>query len=141
MVQAYCADRIPNCRAWMMLSGCLQSIVGTVLYSKTTNTAARYIGTFLAVGGANGNVGLILSWAQCSIRQQSKRGFTSAIIVAMGGIGGILASTLFMDSEALQVSFTFKDMPSPSSPFEIEVQRLTVRGKEDAPGRNFPRRT
>lgn len=27
-------------------------------------------------------------------------GFTSALIVAWGGIGGILASTLFMDSEA-----------------------------------------
>lgn len=27
-------------------------------------------------------------------------GFTSAMIVAWGGIGGILASTLFMDSEA-----------------------------------------
>lgn len=27
-------------------------------------------------------------------------GFTSAMIVAWGGVGGILASTLFMDSEA-----------------------------------------
>lgn len=27
-------------------------------------------------------------------------GFTSALIVAWGGVGGILASTLFMDSEA-----------------------------------------
>jgi hypothetical protein len=102
MVHAYCADRIPNCRAWMLLSGCAQSIIGTALYSQlpVSAKAGRYVGTFLAVGGANGNIGLILSWSQCSIRQQSKRGFTSALIVALGGVGGILASTLFMDKES-----------------------------------------
>lgn len=70
------ADRIPHSRAWMMLFGCAQSIIGTALYSQLpeTNRAGRYIGTFLAVGGCNSNVGLILSWAQTSIRRQSKRG-------------------------------------------------------------------
>lgn len=113
MVHAYIADRVPNCRAWMMISGCIQSIVGTALYSKlgASNVAGRYVGTFLAVGGANGNVGLILSWAQCSIRMQSKRGFTSAIVVAMGGVGGILASVLFMDSESKQVSVRDNTQP------------------------------
>lgn len=102
MVHAYISDKFPNCRAWMMISGCCQSVLGTCLYSQlpASMKVGRYIGTFLAVGAANGNVGLILSWAQCSIRGQSKRGFTSAIIVAAGGVGGILASTLFMDKEA-----------------------------------------
>ncbi|CAK9784065.1 unnamed protein product [Cutaneotrichosporon oleaginosum] len=102
MVHAYCADKFRNMRAWMMLSGCFQCILGTILYSQLPERmkAGRYAGTFLAVGAANGNVGLIISWSQCSIRNQSKRGFTSALVVAFGGIGGILASLLFMDKEA-----------------------------------------
>ncbi len=102
MVHAYFADKFKNMRAWMMLSGCLQCILGTILYSQLPESmkAGRYAGTFLAVGAANGNVGLIISWSQCSIRNQSKRGFTSALVVAFGGIGGILASLLFMDKES-----------------------------------------
>ncbi|BEJ12440.1 hypothetical protein CspHIS471_0209000 [Cutaneotrichosporon sp. HIS471] len=102
LVHAYFADKYRNMRAWMILSGCLQSILGTILYSQLPDRlkAGRYAGTFLAVGAANGNVGLIISWAQCSIRKQSKRGYTSALIVAFGGIGGILASVLFMDKES-----------------------------------------
>lgn len=76
MFQAAMADRVKNCRAWMMLLGCAQSIIGTMLYSHLPESykAGRYVGTFLAVGGCNANVGIILSWSQCSIRQQSKRG-------------------------------------------------------------------
>lgn len=104
MGQAFVADKVKHCRAWMILCGCAQVIVGTCLYSQLPESAkaGRYIGTFLAVGGCNGNIGLIISWAQTSIRTQSKRGFTSAIIVAAGGVGGILASVLFMDKEAKQ---------------------------------------
>ncbi|BEI81739.1 hypothetical protein CcaverHIS002_0208990 [Cutaneotrichosporon cavernicola] len=104
LAHAYFADKYRNMRAWMILSGCLQSILGTILYSQLPEhlKAGRYAGTFLAVGAANGNVGLIISWAQCSIRNQSKRGYTSALIVAFGGIGGILASLLFMDKESKQ---------------------------------------
>lgn len=80
MGMAYGADRLKNCRAWMMLLGCAQSIIGTMLYSHLpeSNKAGRYIGTFLAVGGCNANVGIILSWSQCSVRRQSKRGACSS---------------------------------------------------------------
>lgn len=44
---------------------------------------------------------LIVAWAQSNIRAQSKRGYASALIVAWGGIGGILAGVVFMDSERL----------------------------------------
>lgn len=102
IAHAIVADKYKNMRSWMIISGVVQLIVGTLLYSQlpVSQKGARYFGTFLAVGGCNGNVGLILSWCQCSIRTQSKRGFSSALIVAWGGVGGILASTIFMDSEA-----------------------------------------
>lgn len=101
-ITAYIADKYRNMRAWMIVFNCLCLIAGTAMYSQlqTKQKAARFAGIFLAVGGCNANVALILSWAQCSIRSQSKRGFTSAIVVAFGGIGGILASVLFMQKEA-----------------------------------------
>ncbi|BEJ17664.1 hypothetical protein CspHIS471_0610650 [Cutaneotrichosporon sp. HIS471] len=78
-------------------------IVGTCMYSQLhdpKDKAARYAGVFLAIGGCNSNVPLILAWAQSSIRRQSKRGFASALIVAWGGIGGILSGVAFMEREA-----------------------------------------
>lgn len=102
VLHATIADKYKNMRAWMMMSGIAQVMLGTLLYSQlsTKHKGARYFGCFLAVSGCNGNVGLIISWCQCSIRTQSKRGFASALMVAWGGIGGILASTLFMDKES-----------------------------------------
>lgn len=40
-----------------------------------------------------------IGWAS-DVAELTHPGFTSALIVAWGGVGGILASTLFMDSEA-----------------------------------------
>ena len=79
-------------------------IVGTAMYSQlpATKKAARYAGVFLAIGGCNSNIPLVVSWAQSSIREQSKRGFASALVIAFGGIGGILASVAFIEQEFLK---------------------------------------
>lgn len=61
---------------------------------------ARYAGVFIAVGGGNANVGLLISWFQTSIRKQSKRAVGSALVILWGGIGGILAGVTFMQKEA-----------------------------------------
>lgn len=101
---AYFADRIKGVRALAVMfnAGCI--IMGTAMYSQlpVSQKAARYVGVFFAVGGANANVPLVLSWAQTSIRAQSKRAFTAALIVAWGGLGGILASVVFIQKEYLK---------------------------------------
>jgi hypothetical protein len=99
---AYVADKYKGMRAWVICANALLVIIGTCMYSQLplSQKAARYAGIFLAVGSSNASVPLITSWAQCSIRRQSKRAFYSAVIVAFGGIGGILASVTFMQKEA-----------------------------------------
>lgn len=96
------ADRVKNCRGVAITINATLLIVGTAMYSHLPmkQKAARYAGVFLALGGCNANVPLVLSWAQTSIRSQSKRGFSSALIVAWGGIGGIISSVAFMQKEA-----------------------------------------
>lgn len=96
------ADRYKQ-RAAAVAFNALTLIIGTVVYSQLPahQKAARYVGIFLAIGGCNSNVPLIVAWAQSNIRAQSKRGYASALIVAWGGIGGILAGVVFMDKERL----------------------------------------
>lgn len=102
LLTAYVADKYKNMRAVVIVFNCLCLIIGTCMYSQLPlkMKAARFAGMFLAGGGCNSNVPLVLSWAQCSIRAQSKRAFTAAIIVAFGGVGGILSGVVFMQKEA-----------------------------------------
>lgn len=101
-LSAWIADRYRNMRAWTIVVNTVLVVIGTAMYSQLplSMKAARYAGVFLAVGSSNANVPLVTSWAQCSIRRQSKRAFYSAVIVAFGGVGGILASIVFMQKEA-----------------------------------------
>lgn len=98
---AWWCDRTHQ-RAIGIMANATVLIVGTCMFSQLGNDqkVARYAGVFLAFGGATCNVPLIIAWAQTSIREQSKRGFNSAILIAFGGVGGILAGVLFMESEA-----------------------------------------
>jgi MFS family permease len=102
VVSAKIADRVPNMRAVTVIFNCCCTILGTALYTQLGANAkgARYFGIFLAAGGVNSNVSLAIGWGQATIRAQSKRGFASALIVAWGGIGGILASVTFIQKEA-----------------------------------------
>lgn len=43
---------------------------------------------------------LTVAWSQSNIRDQSKRAFTAAVVIAFGGIGGIIASVAFIEKEA-----------------------------------------
>jgi MFS family permease len=101
MVVATLADRY-GWRAGAVAFNSVTLIVGTAMYSQLplSMKAARYAGLFLSYGGAQSNVPLVISWSQTAIRAQSKRGFTSAVIIAWGGIGGILAGAAFIEKEA-----------------------------------------
>ncbi len=101
---AHIADKYRGMRAPMIMVNSACVIVGTAMFSKLgmPMKAARYVGVFLAVGGANANVGLIISWSQTSIRQQSKRAMSSGLIILWGGIGGILASVTMLQREAVK---------------------------------------
>jgi hypothetical protein len=101
LVLAWWTDRSKQ-RAWPIAMNCVILIVGTVMFSQLPKEqkVARFAGTFLCYGAATMNVPLVIAWSQTSIRSQSKRGFTSAVLVAWGGIGGLLAGVVFIEKEA-----------------------------------------
>lgn len=101
---ALVADKVKGARAYAIVFNICCLIVGTAMYSHidVKKKAARYAGIFLAIGGANSFLPLVVSWSQTAIRAQSKRGYASALIIAFGGVGGIIASVAFQEKEALK---------------------------------------
>jgi MFS family permease len=108
---AVMSDKTQIRSVWIM-GNALFAVMGLALFSYLpySNTAGRYAGIFLAAGGANANVPLIIGWAQISIRAQSCRAYTSALVVAFGGIGGIVSALVFRTQDApsypLGIAFT-----------------------------------
>ncbi|BEJ18112.1 hypothetical protein CspHIS471_0703890 [Cutaneotrichosporon sp. HIS471] len=77
-------------------------IIGSVIFWKLplSQKGARLFGVFLAYGGITALIPMIVSWSQTSVRRQSKRAYSSAVVVAFGGVGGILASVAFIEKES-----------------------------------------
>jgi cytochrome c biogenesis factor len=71
-----------------------------VLYTYVRSVGARYFGVMLAVAGCNTAVPLVAGFSQISIRKASKRSFTSALVVAAGGLGGIASGLAFTQKQA-----------------------------------------
>lgn len=101
VASGYLSDRTQIRSIWIVFNA-LCAIMGLALFSflPNANTAGRYAGVFLCCGGVNSNVPLIIGWAQVSIRAQSKRGYTSALIIAFGGVGGIVSALVFKENQA-----------------------------------------
>ena len=76
------------------------TITGLMMTAYHTNNDVRYGGIFLGIAGCNGNLPSLLAWQANNIRGQSTRAVASALQVAFGAIGGIYASTTFMQKEA-----------------------------------------
>jgi len=86
----------------VIIFNALSIILGTCLYSQLdkSNMAGRYVGVFIAVGGATANIPLVVAWSQTMIRSQSKRAYASAFVSAWSGVGGILSGVVFLQREA-----------------------------------------
>lgn len=121
---SWIADKT-RCRApWIMLQATL-GIVGLMIVAYAKNNGARYFGIFMGLAGANSNIPTALAWQANNIRGQSLRMLVSpfffftfclspmsdknanlnprvasAMQVAFGAVGGIYASTTFMEKDA-----------------------------------------
>jgi peptidoglycan/LPS O-acetylase OafA/YrhL len=99
---AFLSDRVKNLRAAVIIFNAACVIIGTAMFAKlpVSQQVARYVGVFIAVGGSNANVALIISWIQTCIRMQSKRAVSTALVILWAGTGGILAGVTFLQAEA-----------------------------------------
>jgi len=93
------ADRA-NKRGPFIVFQALVTIVGLAMVAFTKGNAPRYTGVFLGVFGCQANIPAILAYQSNNIVGQSKRAFTSALVIGFGGIGGIVASVAFTEASA-----------------------------------------
>ncbi|OAL49636.1 MFS general substrate transporter [Pyrenochaeta sp. DS3sAY3a] len=99
MFCSWAADKY-KMRAPFIIVNALVGIIGMMIVAYAKNGEARYFGIFMGLAGANANIPTALAWQANNIRGQSLRMVASGLQVAFGAIGGIYASTVFMQKEA-----------------------------------------
>lgn len=84
----------------LLIAQCMLTIAGLGMLFVRTNRQVQLAGAFLGVWGANANIPFVLNFSQNNVAGQSKKSFTSVIVIMFGGIGGIFASLAFNEKDA-----------------------------------------
>jgi len=93
------ADRF-RLRGPFIILQALMAITGLSMTGFHPNNSVRFAGAFIGVAGAQGNIPALIAYQSNNIRRQSKRAYSSALQVAFGGIGGIIASLAYRQQDA-----------------------------------------
>lgn len=91
---AWASDRF-RLRAPFIAGSALICLAGLLIVGYADTIAVRFFGSFLVVGGSQANVPAVLAYAANNVLGHSKRAIMSAVVIGMGGVGGILASTVY----------------------------------------------
>ncbi|KAF2841122.1 MFS general substrate transporter [Patellaria atrata CBS 101060] len=76
------------------------TFTGILITAYSANTGARYFGIFLGVSGCNANLPCIIAFQSNNLRGNCRRSVGTGIQLLFASIGGIYASTTFMQREA-----------------------------------------
>jgi len=99
LLSSYLADRL-RLRSPIIIFNALSLIIGFSLLGFSSNTAARYAGTFLATGAYVSNWAALSAYQANNIVGQWKRATFAAAISACNGLGGIAGSYIVRAEEA-----------------------------------------
>ncbi|EXJ56331.1 uncharacterized protein A1O5_12598 [Cladophialophora psammophila CBS 110553] len=116
-IAAYIGDRF-MIRGPIIVFNAIWTIVGVVMMGYAKTNSVRYVGVFLGLAPYNASIPAIFSYQHNNIVGQSKRAIGAAVMIAGGGIGGIIASNAFQQKDAPQYR--------PGLDTVIAVQVLTV---------------
>lgn len=97
--EGWVCDKI-KARSPALFYNAAQTVVGLCLLSWTTVPGVQYFGVFLVTAGCNANIPAVMSWQANNIRGHWTRTFCSAVLVAMGGLGGIIGALVFRSQDA-----------------------------------------
>ncbi|EAU83959.1 hypothetical protein CC1G_09841 [Coprinopsis cinerea okayama7 len=93
-VFAYIADRTRMRAPWLAAQN-LICMTGLLCTGYASQPGVRYFGLFLTNMGASGCVPGVLAYHSNNITSHSKRAVSTAVIIAMGGVGGIFATMIY----------------------------------------------
>ncbi|KAK0219197.1 major facilitator superfamily domain-containing protein, partial [Armillaria fumosa] len=95
---AWLSDRY-HMRALFIAIQALMTIIGLALTAFAKPPGWRYTGIFVSGAGCAASSPGILAYASNNIISHSKRAVTTAITVSFGGIGGIVATTIYRQQD------------------------------------------
>ncbi|KAF9042193.1 major facilitator superfamily domain-containing protein [Panaeolus papilionaceus] len=95
---AWISDRTKIRAPWLIIQY-LITIIGLSVAAYAQSNPVRYFGLFLTNAGATGCIPAVLAYSANNIRHYSKRSVQTATIIMSGGIGGIMASTVFRQKD------------------------------------------
>ncbi|RAH64197.1 putative phthalate transporter [Aspergillus aculeatinus CBS 121060] len=87
-------------RGAIVVFNALLCIIGLPIMGFAHGNAARYVGVFFSVAGANSNIPAVMAYQANNVRGQWTRALSSATLVGFGGIGGIVSSLVFRSEDA-----------------------------------------
>lgn len=82
-----------------MLLNAAVTLTGLLITAYSSNSGARYFGVFLGVSGCNANLPTIIAFQSNNVRSDSRRSVANGVQFVFAAIGGIYASTTFMQRE------------------------------------------
>ena len=95
---AWLADRSRLRMPWMVGNAAI-TLTGLLITAYSSNSGARYFGVFLGVSGCNANLPTIIAFQSNNVRSDSRRSVANGVQLLFAAIGGIYASTTFMQKE------------------------------------------
>ncbi|KAH9485505.1 putative transporter [Psilocybe cubensis] len=99
MIVAYYSDKQKH-RCGYIVLGTMVCLTGLCLTAFAKHNGVRYFGTYLINAGNSAAIPTILAYASNNVVSHSKRSVQSAMTVSLGGIGGIMATTVFRTQDA-----------------------------------------
>ncbi|TFK44906.1 major facilitator superfamily domain-containing protein [Crucibulum laeve] len=99
MIFAWLSDKYKH-RSGFIVFQTSVCIAGLLITAFAKPHGVRYFGIFLTNAGNSGTIPGILAYAANNVVSHSKRSVQSALTVCLGGIGGIMASTVFRAQDA-----------------------------------------
>ncbi|TEB30319.1 MFS general substrate transporter [Coprinellus micaceus] len=98
LVVAYFADKYKH-RSSFIVVLCVGCLVGNSLVAWHPDNKIRYLGVFITNACNCASIPCVLSYAANNVVSQSKRAVQTALIVALGAFGGILAAVCFRSQD------------------------------------------
>jgi MFS family permease len=98
LFSAWLSDRARMRAPFLAAQTCLTSI-GLLMRALSPDNGVKYAGLFLVTAGSASCIPGILAYSANNVTSHSKRAVSSAVIIAFGGIGGILATTVFREQD------------------------------------------
>ncbi|PSN74778.1 MFS general substrate transporter [Corynespora cassiicola Philippines] len=95
---AWLADKYRIRMPWMIANAAI-TLTGLLITAYSSNSGARYFGVFLGVSGCNANLPTIIAFQSNNVRSDSRRSVANGVQLLFASIGGIYASTTFMQKE------------------------------------------